>query len=168
VLPELDDDFAQGLGDFADLARCGAVGEDLEQEAEREAERGVRMQLVQRIIEANPFEVPGPWCSSYLERVMPAREGADEERLRADAAEMWPAAEQALKRMLVVERVAEMEALHATPAELEARIASSRAARPATCRGAGSSQEVRPPVRAGAGDHRGEGVRVPEVAVDIH
>jgi FKBP-type peptidyl-prolyl cis-trans isomerase (trigger factor) len=36
--------------------------------------------------------------------------------------QMWPAAEHALKRMLVIERVAEMEALHATPAELDQRI----------------------------------------------
>jgi trigger factor len=35
---------------------------------------------------------------------------------------MWPAAEQALKRMLVLERVAEMESLRATPAELDAKI----------------------------------------------
>jgi trigger factor len=36
--------------------------------------------------------------------------------------QMWPAAEQALKRMLVLERIAEMESLRATPAEMDAKI----------------------------------------------
>jgi trigger factor len=121
--PDLDDEFAQGLGDFDDLAALRArVREDLEKEAAREAERGVRMQLVQQIIEANPFDVPQSMVQSYLERVMPEREGGDAAQLQAMRQQMWPAAAQALKRMLVLERVAELEALRATPAELDARI----------------------------------------------
>jgi trigger factor len=120
---ELDDDFARGLGDFDDLASLRErIRSDLEQEAAREAERGVRMQLMQQVLEANPFDVPQSMVQNYLERVMPAREGAEDERIRDARTQMWPAAEHALKRMLVLERVAEMEALHATPAELEARI----------------------------------------------
>jgi trigger factor len=122
-LPELDDEFAKGLGDFADIEALRArVREDLEKEAEREAERGVRMQLMQQIIEHNPFEVPASMVRSYLERVMPAREGIDEERLAETRQQMAPAAEHALRRMLVIERLAELEALHATPTELEGRI----------------------------------------------
>ena len=34
----------------------------------------------------------------------------------------WPAAEQALQRLLVIERVAELEGLHGTPAEVQARV----------------------------------------------
>jgi trigger factor len=128
-LPALDDEFARGLGDFEDLgALRERVREDLQQEATREADRGVRMQLVQQIIEANPFEVPQSMVQNYLERVMPAREGAEEERVQEARAQMWPAAEHALKRMLVVERVAEMEALHATPAELDERLDRLRSA----------------------------------------
>lgn len=122
-LPELDDEFAKSLGEFEDLATLKSrIREDMEKETSREAERGVRMQLVQQIIEANPFEVPSSMVGSYLERLMPAREGADAERMNEARQQMWPAAEQALKRSLVVERVAEMEALHATPAELDAKI----------------------------------------------
>jgi trigger factor len=123
VYPEMDDEFARSLGEFDDFASLKTrIGEDLEKEAAREADRGVRMQLVQQIIEANPFEVPASMVQNYLERLMPAREGADEERLREAREQMWPAAEHALKRMLVVERVAEMEALHATTSELDTRI----------------------------------------------
>src|SRR5690606_7823846 len=45
--PELDDEFAKGLGEFEDLATLrDRIREDLEREAGRESERGVRMQLV--------------------------------------------------------------------------------------------------------------------------
>lgn len=122
-LPELDDELARGLGDFADLDSLRTrIREDLEKESEREAERGVRMQLMQQLIEHNPFDVPDSMVSGYLDRVMPVREGADVERLEEMRTQMRPAAEHALKRMLVIERIAEMEALRATPAELEERI----------------------------------------------
>lgn len=122
-LPEPDDEFAKGLGDFDDLASLRErIREDMTREAEREAERGVRRQLVEQIIQANPFEVPKSMVRSYLERVLPSREGMDEERVEAMRMEMWAPAEQAIRRSLVVERVAELESLHATPAELDARI----------------------------------------------
>lgn len=123
LLPELDDAFASSLGDFDSLDTLRArIREDLAQEASREAERAVRGQLVQQIVEANPFDVPASMVQNYLERVMPDREGGANEQLQQMREQMWPAAEQALKRMLVMERVADMEALHATPAELDQRI----------------------------------------------
>lgn len=122
-LATLDDEFAKTVGDFDSLETLRArVRDDLQAESEREAERALRMQLVQHIIEANPFEVPQSMVQNYLERVMPAREGADEQRVQEARMEMWPAAEQALKRSLVVERIAEMEALQATPGEIDARV----------------------------------------------
>jgi trigger factor len=121
--PALDDEFARGLGDFDDLAALrGRVRDDLVKEAAREAERGVRAQLVQQVLEHNPFEVPDSMVHTYLERVVPAREGADEERLREARVQLWPAAQHALQRMLVMERIAELESLHATPAEIDARV----------------------------------------------
>jgi trigger factor len=123
VYAELDDEFAKGLGDFEDLASLRErIRGDLEKEAAREADRGVRMQLIQQVIGANPFDVPHSMVQKYVERLMPAREGADEARIAEARQQMWPAAEAALKRMLVVERVAELEALRATPAEVEERV----------------------------------------------
>jgi trigger factor len=121
--PELDDEFATGLGDFESLEQLRErVREDLGRESDREAERGVRIQLMQQIIDANAFEVPQTMVRSYLERLMPAREGAEAERVEEARMQMWPAAEQAIKRSMIVDRIAEMEALHATPAELDERI----------------------------------------------
>ncbi|HSJ06857.1 MAG TPA: trigger factor [Longimicrobiales bacterium] len=122
-LPDLDDEFAKTLGDYADVdALRSRIRDDLGQEAEREAERGVRMQLMQQIIEHNAFDLPDSMVTAYLERMMPSREGADEERLGEARAQLRPAAEHALKRMVVMERIAEMEALHATQAEVDARL----------------------------------------------
>jgi trigger factor len=125
VRPALDDAFAQALGAFEDLDALRArVREDLEQEAVREADRTVRQQLLQQIVAANPFEVPASMTKQYLERALPSREDFDEgqmEQLRQNA---WPAAEQAIRRILIVERVAEMEGLRATPDEVEARVAT--------------------------------------------
>jgi trigger factor len=124
-LPELDDDFARSIGEFADLATLRTrVLEDLTAEAEREAKRGQRMQLVQQIVEANPFDVPQSMVRKYIERLMPMREGANAEAIENARIELWPAAEFALKRLLVIERVAELEGLRATPAELDERIDS--------------------------------------------
>jgi trigger factor len=123
VYPALDDEFARGVGEFADLASLRErIGEDLQREAERESERDVRMQLMQHLIDANGFEVPQTMVQNYLERVMPAREGADAERVEQARQELWPAAEHTLKRSLIVERIAAMEGLHATPGEVEARL----------------------------------------------
>ncbi|MGH7463628.1 MAG: trigger factor [Longimicrobiales bacterium] len=129
----LDDEFAKGLGDFESLAELRArIADDLGRETEREAERGVRLQLMQQIIEANPFEVPQTMVRSYLDRMMPAREGADPERVDEMRQQLWPAAETALKRSIAVDRIAEMEALRATSAELDARVdeMAERMARP--------------------------------------
>jgi trigger factor len=122
-LAELDDEFAKSIGDFDSLdALRERIRDDLEGESAREAERGVRMQLIQNVIDANPFDVPDSMVRGYLERAMPAQEGADQERLEEARQQLWPAAEQALRRTMVVDRIAEMEALRATPAELDARL----------------------------------------------
>ncbi len=132
-LPELDDEFARSVGDFEDLATLRArVREDLEKEADAEAERGVRNRLLDAIVEANPFDVPDSLVKQYLERIISPRGEANAERL-AEAMEVaQPAAEHALKRMMVIQRVAELEGLHATSAELDARVEelAARQARP--------------------------------------
>ncbi|HEX6938788.1 MAG TPA: trigger factor [Longimicrobiales bacterium] len=122
-LPELDDEFARSVGDFADLDTLRSrIREDLEREADAEAERTVRQRLLDAIVDANPFDVPDSLVNQYLQNLIAPKEGADPERV-AQAREMArPAAEQALRRIMVIERVAEMEGLRATSAELDARI----------------------------------------------
>ncbi|MGH7505959.1 MAG: trigger factor, partial [Longimicrobiales bacterium] len=122
-LPEADDEFAKGLGDFGSLDELRErIRTDLEREADNEAERQVRGRLVADIVESNPFEVPGSMTDEYLSRLLPDREGLDAARLAEMRETTRPAAQNALRRMLIVERVATMESLHASPADVEARI----------------------------------------------
>jgi trigger factor len=123
VRPELDDEFAKSAGDFEDLAALRArIREDLEREAGREADRNVRYRLMQLILEANPFEVPDSMLDDYLNRLIPDREDADKETLDKVREETRPTAADAIRRHLVIERIAETESLAAAPAEVDTRL----------------------------------------------
>lgn len=122
-LPALDDEFAKLVGDFEDLDTLRArIRSDLEEEAEAEAERGVRRAILDQILEANPFEVPDTMIHRYLDHILPTRGDEDPEKLAETRQMARPAAEQALRRMMVIERIAELEGLHATSAEVDERI----------------------------------------------
>jgi trigger factor len=132
--PAIDDEFAKGVGAFESLADLRArVREDLEKESERDAERRVRMSLISQVLAANPFEVPASMVKQYVEAMIPQREGMDTDRVNAAREQAWPEAEEALRRMMVIERIAEMEGLEATGDEIEARVTdlASRMNRPA-------------------------------------
>lgn len=121
--PDPDDAFARSLGDFEGLEALKArIREDLANEAEEQAEAAVRGQIVRNLLEANPFEVPESMVERYLESVMGDTEGADPERVARAREEIRPEAERAVKRILVVERVAETQGLQATEEELDERI----------------------------------------------
>ena len=122
-LPALDDEFARTVGEFESIEDLRArVLEDLQREAGVESERTVRQALVDAVVEANPIEVPAGMVGQYLERALPERDGADGERL-AEARELArPAAEVALRRLLVIERIAQMENLRATQTDVDQRI----------------------------------------------
>jgi trigger factor len=132
--PELTDEFAQGLGAFADLDELRArIQQDLLQEAEQEVERQIRRDLMAQVVEANRFDLPRSMVDQYLEGVLPAQEGVEEAQVQEMREQARPAAEHALKRMLIVERLAETESLHATPEEVDTRLGeiAERMGRPA-------------------------------------
>jgi trigger factor len=122
-LPALDDALAQAAGDFPDLASLRArVREDMEKETAREVERETRRRLLEAVIEANPFELPAAMVDQYLDSVLQPRVEGDEARLAELREATRPAAEQALKRLLVVDRIAKLEGLEATASEVEERV----------------------------------------------
>jgi trigger factor len=132
VLPEVDDEFAKGLGEFESLEALRArILEDLRADAEQRAESELRGQLVEQIVEANPFEVPASMVERYLD-YMTGHSHADgeehhhtpeeEERIQRQRDQLRPQAEWGMKRMMVVERIAEQEGLSATQDEIDARV----------------------------------------------
>jgi trigger factor len=121
--PPIDDAFAASIGDFDSLADLkDKISQDLEKEAEADAERGVRQQIAGHILEANPYDVPETMVKQYLDQMIRPRKGDDPAKIEEMKMSVRPAAVQALRRLLLVDRVAEMEGLRATPDEVEGKI----------------------------------------------
>jgi trigger factor len=134
-LPVIDDEFVQGLG-ADDIQSVDALRErirtDLAAENERRAEAAVRAGLVEQVLEANPFEVPDSMVDRYLAYMTgeaqqdpkrtAKRTPEQEERFSQMRQLLRPQAEAALKRILVVEHLAEREGLRATSDEVDARV----------------------------------------------
>lgn len=128
VLPELDDAFAGRVGPFESLeALRTRIREDLEREAKDQAEGAVRSRLLDRILEANPMEVPESMVLQYVRSFL-GEEKPDPERLARAREALGEQAEQAVKRILVIERLAETQGLRAGDDELDARIEAIAAA----------------------------------------
>lgn len=128
-LPALDDAFAAAAGDFADLeALRAAVREDLAAEAEREADARVREQLLQQIVEANAVPAPASMVHRLLHGMLEAY-GIPHEQFESFAGQFHPMAETQVRRELVLTAVAEAEALQATEADVDARVADLAARR---------------------------------------
>lgn len=122
-LPELSDEFARAVGDFEDLtALRSKVEEDLEKDAERQAEGAVRNQLLDSLLAANPFEVPQSMVDGYLDSVIGDAQGLDPEKLTDLKGKLQPEAETAVKRMILIDRITEQEGLKATEDDIDARV----------------------------------------------
>src|SRR5205823_2178145 len=69
IVPELDDEFAKDLGDFASLDALKArVREDLEHEARHEADRALRADLMKQLATRVTFEVPQALLEREIDR----------------------------------------------------------------------------------------------------
>src|SRR5690606_37295260 len=104
---------------------------DLRADAEQNAEADVRRQLIDQILEANSFDVPESMVRRYLDYMVGdgddrrrdrTRTPEQEERLAQFRESLRPQAEWALKRMLVIDRIAEQEGLRATQDEIDERV----------------------------------------------
>lgn len=134
-LPELDEDFAKSLGDFEDVAGLReAIGAERRQRKEHEIETQLGNRLVDQIIEANPFEVPESMVDRYIDTMVgPTPEGVDPDLVANAREEARPAAHWAIKRTLILQKIAEDNDLKATREQVKERVeALARAAgRPA-------------------------------------
>ncbi|MBI4540604.1 MAG: trigger factor [Gemmatimonadetes bacterium] len=122
-IPELDDEFARSLGEFTGVDDLrGRIARDLEHEARDREEAAVRAQLVDLLLEANAFEVPESMVERYLDRVLGSPEGVPEQRIQEARAALRADAERQVKRALLIDRIAETQALLTSDEEVEARI----------------------------------------------
>jgi trigger factor len=132
-LPAADDAFAQSMGDFADFAALrAAVRADLERSAVREADAGVREQLLAQIIEANGIVAPESLVHRALHSLLHAYQ-VPHEREEQFYGEFRPVAVTQVQRELALGAVAEANQLFATESDIDeriARIAESRGVPP--------------------------------------
>jgi len=132
ALPEIDDAFAAAVGEFESLASLRErVLADLREDAEQRSEGEVRRQIIDQVIEANPFDPPPSMLERYLEYMLGEDPDKPEKRTRSPEEEdrflqlregLRPQAEWGLKRTLIVERIAEQEGLRASQDEIDERV----------------------------------------------
>jgi trigger factor len=134
-LPPMDDSLARQVGEFETLAALTTkIREDLEKEAAQRADSAVRGQLLEMIIEANPFEVPASMVDRYLDTILREAKDVPAEKLAEARDQIRPEAERAVKRILAMDRIAEERSLAASENEIDARveeIATANASTPA-------------------------------------
>ena len=132
-LPELDDAFAREVGDFESLdALRKAVRDDLERDAQRDADAQVRRDLIEQIVQANHVVAPRPLVERAV-YVYAQAYGIPEDRLADFAQEFRPVAEAQVRRDLILDWVVERHGLRATAGELDARLQeiAARSGKPA-------------------------------------
>jgi trigger factor len=133
TLPALDDAFAREAGDFESLdALKATVRKDLEEHASREADAGVRQQLLDQIASANPFDIPPSWVNQLIDGYVDAYKVPDEDRGNFRN-EFRPVAERQVRRDLIIDTIAERESLKASESDIDDRVsdvASKRGADP--------------------------------------
>jgi trigger factor len=134
IVPELDDEFAKDLGDFASLdALRGRVREDLEHEARHEADREIRAELMKQLAARVTFDVPPALLEREIDRrveefvrrlieqqIDPMKTNINWEEFRERQVE---AAAEAVRGALALDAVARREQIAVAPDEVEAEIA---------------------------------------------
>jgi trigger factor len=132
-LPELDDEWARSLGEFDSVSTLRAkVREDLEKRAGVEANHRLRADLMRKLLEGHPFEVPqaliAHQTSSRLESVVRDMIGRGidprNQQLNWDGAreELKVQAEEDVRSSMLLERIAEEEKIEVSSEEIEAEI----------------------------------------------
>lgn len=127
--PALDDAFAREMGDFDTLdALRTTVEADLKRHAESDADAEWRGQLLEQVIQANPFDVPNAWVMQLVDGYAQMY-GIPEAEREKFATEFKPLAERQVRRDLVVETIATREQFTASEADIDAKVEEMAQAR---------------------------------------
>jgi trigger factor len=133
-LPELDDDFARSLGeDFESVEVLkDKVREDLNARVSAEATEDLRRQIIEKLIENHPFEVPKTLVEHQTNQLLqsavrdllgrgvdPREHGFDWQKVRE---ELGARAEFDVKTSLMLESIADAENLEVSDDEIQAEI----------------------------------------------
>jgi trigger factor len=130
VLPDLDDEFAKDVGSDSSLKELkGKIKQDLEARLQKEEELARKKALVKRLIELHPFEAPQSLVDREVRDLLIQVQsklppGVTLEQARIDSqfveTEAKPTAVEKVKRMLILQVIADREGIVISPQELEA------------------------------------------------
>jgi len=131
-LPALDEEFAKQMGyeGLADLRT--KAGDFLSRERTEESDRKVRSELLEKIMEVNPFEVPQALVEGQVRALAQdwaqelQRQGFDEKMVQAsifqELANLKKRAESQVRASLILEAIAKEEKISVKPAEVDAEL----------------------------------------------
>jgi len=133
ILPPLDDEFAKDLGDYASFEELKAkLKGEIEKEKELGLERQLKDQVVDQLLEANPFEVPDSLVEEQAKAMISDTKlrlaaqgvvlknlGVSEEKLQEDYKVM---AQKQVRTFLILEKIAGQEGIAVTDDEADDRL----------------------------------------------
>jgi trigger factor len=133
ILPALDDEFAKALGEFDTLEAVRAeVRRQLEARQEAESRHALEDKIIEALLARHEFGVPDAMVMRQVAhqvehtRERLRRQGVDPDGIQWDYAkvvgELRPGAEKAVRRALLLEAIAEKEAVATSDAEVEAEV----------------------------------------------
>ncbi len=123
ALPALDDAFAREMGDFDSLAAFEkVVREDMAAAAVRDADAAARTQLLDEIVQANPFDLPPSWVKQMIRAYAEAYRIPEGELVKFGD-EIQGMAERQVRRDLIIDTIAERERLVATEKDVDDKVA---------------------------------------------
>jgi trigger factor len=133
VLPALDDEFAKGLGEFDTLDAVRAeVRRQLEARREAESRQSLEDKILDALLARHEFGVPEAMVMRQVAhqvehtRERLRRQGVNPDGIQWDYAkimeELRPGAERSVRRALLLEAIAEKEALATSDADLDTEV----------------------------------------------
>lgn len=132
-LPELNDEFSQELGDYRNLDEVrDAIRKGIFSQRQHEAQNEAKNSLVDKLVDTHDFPVPETFVDRQIEnrveqslRTM-ADQGIDPKSLKLDWAKVKESqrdkAVREVKASMLLSRIAEREAIHATRDEVDREV----------------------------------------------
>jgi trigger factor len=132
-LPDLNDDFAQDLGDFRTLDELKeALKKSIYAQREAEAQREAKDKLVDKLVDANEFPVPEVFVERQIENRVQQRlqslsaQGVDTKSFNLDWSKIKEAQRDAalreVKASLILSKVAQRESIGVTNEEVDREV----------------------------------------------
>lgn len=132
-LPELNDEFAKDLGDFQTLEEFkNTVRQTIFREREHHAQEAAKHDIIDKLVDAHEFPIPDAYTTRQIEMNLEgqlrqlAAQGMDPRNLNLDWAKVresqMPRAIRDVKASLILDKIAEREAIGATQEEVDSEV----------------------------------------------